>query len=249
MQNRILEHTTISVKGIQKQPKNTLNAVLSTFHITKKHGGFISHAGHFRSNIYLILWFQRSKNKCMEHYWFSSILISSKQGTDINRNLIPQMLLQRILLPTLLFLLLLHNKQPRTVPQSLDKGIRHRVCFDWTRWSYFQQILRRSRVSGEIHKSCLILAKGNDDISFSLLQIDCYCFGFSMSLDNDQTRLSSVDLIGDIFPRRWVLCNKRTRVSIPLVGGAPTPRQPFPPSSLESGCLPACFSGAVTILL
>ena len=188
----------------------------------------------------------------MEHYWFSSILISSKQGTDINRNLIPQMLLQRILLPTLLFLLLLHNKQPRTVAQSLDKGIRHRVCFDWTRWSYFQQILRRSRVSGEIHKSCLILAKGNDDISFSLLQIDCYCFGFTMSLDKDQTRLSSVDLIGDIFPRRWVLCNKRTRVSIPLAGGAPTPSQPLPPlppSSLESGCLPACFSGAVTILL
>ena len=102
----------------------------------------------------------------MEHYWFSSILISSKQGTDINRNLIPQMLLQRILLPTLLFLLLLHNKQPRSVAQSLDKGIRHRVCFDWTRWSYFQQILRRSRLSGEIHKSCLILAKRNDDISF-----------------------------------------------------------------------------------
>ena len=159
MRNRILEHTTISVKGIQKQPKNTFNAVLSTFHITKKHGGFISHAAHFRSNIYLILWFQKSKKKCMEHYWFSSIVISSKQGTDINRNLIPQMLLQRILLPTLLFLLLLHNKQPRTVAQSLDKGIRHRVCFDWTRWSYFQQILRRSRVSGEIHKSCLILAK------------------------------------------------------------------------------------------
>ena len=53
-----------------------------------------------------------------------------------------------------------------------------------------------------------------------------------MRWDKDQTRLSSVDMIGDIFPRRWVLCNKRTRVSIPSVGGAPTPSTPSPPSHL-----------------
>ena len=39
----------------------------------------------------------------MEHYWFSSILTSSKQRTDINWNLIPQMLLQKDIITNLTF--------------------------------------------------------------------------------------------------------------------------------------------------
>ena len=49
------------------------------------------------------LWFQRSMDKCEVHYWFSSILTSSKQRTDINRNLIPQMLLQKDIITNLTF--------------------------------------------------------------------------------------------------------------------------------------------------
>ena len=55
-------------------PKNTLNSVLPTFHINKKHDGFISHAEHFRSNIYLILWFQDQRTNAwstigFQLYW------------------------------------------------------------------------------------------------------------------------------------------------------------------------------------
>ena len=145
---------------------------------------------------------------------------------------------KRILLPTLLFLLLLHNRKQATVVLSLDKGIRHRrmlwldplviILTDFATW---KNIGRNAQKLPNIGKKKTIT------LAFSLLQIDCYCFGFTMSLDKDQTRLSSVDLIGDIFPRRWVLCNKRTRVSIPLVGGAPTPPTPSPTSSPSSHLL------------
>ena len=94
------------------------------------------------------------------------------------------------------------------------------ILTDFATW---KNIVRNTQKPPNIGK------KKTMTLAFSLLQIDCYCFGFTMSLDKDQTRLSSVDLIGDIFPRRWVFCNKRTRVSIPLVGGAPTPLSHLPP--------------------